>query len=189
MLTRNQIIHLYSTGREAGMTHDEIKQELAACYGVTTSRDLSVAQYREYVTHLQQQKIEQAPRRAVTTDGKPAQGYLTSYAMLQEYVAGALQFGRLWPGQVTSEDAECLAFLLDKFRLYRVRDKRLSRHQVDAMVTKIAQFPLAVFRRSYVAYVDKHQGKPEEYFIGIMAHQCRDERRQQDAFTRDLALT
>jgi hypothetical protein len=193
MLTRNQIIHIYSTAREAGISHDDAKAELCAVYDVTSSRELTYNQYREYIRHLEALKSEQsqAARQAApqaSPEGKPAAGYYSSHAQLYEFVQGAREFKRLW--ELTSDqDVACLAFLLDKFRLYRVRDKRLSHHQVHTLVDKIAQFPLNVFRRSYQVYVDGKTAKPEEYFIGIMAHVCRDARREQDAFTGDLALT
>ena len=186
MLTRNQIIHLYTTGREAGMDHNQVKAELSAIYGVSTSKDLTYDQYREYARHLSQLR---PPKAGAQREGKAKAGYCASHPQLAEFVAALHRFNPLWPGQATAQDLECLVFVLDKFRNYRVRDRRLSHRQVRELVAKIAQFPLWVFRKAYGVYVAGATAKPEEYFIGIMAHTCRDARREADAFTHDLALT
>jgi hypothetical protein len=190
MPTGRQIGRLYSLGHALGMDHDTVKQELQVLYGLSSSKDLSPIQYEEYTTHLQRQINAAATDRQLPPDeAEPRYGMYASAAHLAEFANSVQTFGRAWAGQMADEDVVLLSILLDKFRLYRVRDRKLSQKQVDDFVDAAAKFPLWVFRAAGEIYLGHYTHKPEKYFLGIMKNVIRDRQREAAARQGDLALT
>lgn len=175
-LTRGQIINLYTTGREAGISKDDVKSEFCALYGVTTSKDLLPHQYREYLLHLQTLCADHrlAPASGFP-EGKPALGYFHNAASLREYVSHAGEFGRLWPGQsAEASDGELLVRVMDLCRNYRGRWARLSQKQLDWIIDRVNSYPLWAFRIAADCMLRQHPDRNERYFVGIMEHQVND---------------
>lgn len=190
MPTGRQIGRLYALGHAAGMDHATVKDELSALYQVSSSKDLTALQYEQYTTHLQRQVDAQAHGRSLPpADAQPRYGMFASAAHLSEFANSVRTFGRAWPGQMTDDDVTLLSILLDKFRLYRTRDRKLSQKQLDDFIDAAAKFPLWVFRAAGEIYLAHYTHKPEKYFLGIMKNVLRDRQREAAARQGDLALT
>ncbi len=161
MPTDRQIARLYALGNHAGLNHAAVIAELADRYGVDSSKDLQPWQYEAYCTDLQRR---QRPAAGPVKDS----AYAAPDDMYQVAVA-AKTFGRLWQ-HMTDDDVTLLAHLLNDWRLYRSRDRRLSQRQIDALLVKLAAVPLPVFRRAATVWLERYRNRNEKYFFGICQH-------------------
>lgn len=189
MPTSRQIGRLYSLGRALGLDHDATRALLTERYHVASSKNLSTYQYEEFTRDLQRQVHAAAVGRGLAPeDAQPRFGSYSSFDQLAAYAESVLTTGRAWPGQMTLTDAELLALLLDKFRLYRSRDRRLSQKQLDDFVADAGRYQPWVFRSAAEIYLGGHTDKPEKYFLGICQHVVADRNRELAAQQRDLQL-
>jgi hypothetical protein len=170
MPTDRQIARLYALGNHAGLTHAAVKAELFQLYGVDSSKALAAWQYEAYCTDLQ--------RRQKPAAGPVKDNAFSAPADMLEIAASARQFGRLWPGKMTDDDVTLLAHLLNDWRLYRSRDRRLSQRQIDALLIKLSAVPLAVFRRAAAIWLERYRARNEKYFFGICQHVQADADRE-----------
>lgn len=190
MPTHRQIARLYALASRCGYNHVQVKTALDSLYGVSSSKDLTPVQYEQFTADLDRELRAQAHGRdLLAEEAVPRAGMFASAAHLVEFADSVRTFGRAWPAQMTEEDVTLLAILLDKFRLYRVRDRKLSQKQVDEFIDAAGKFPLWVFRAAGDIYLAHYTHKPEKYFLGIMKNVVRDRQREAAARQGDLALT
>lgn len=176
MPTSRQIARLYSLARNCALSHADVIAELQALYQVDSTKRLSAVQYEQYTTHLVRYSETLCAGHGLPPQAAaPRPGMFASYGHLSEFADSVRTFGRLWPGQMTEDDALVLSLLLDKFRLYRTRDRKLSQRQLDQFVAKVGRFPVAVFRAAGAEYLAKHTRQPEAYFLGICKGMLRDQ--------------
>lgn len=189
MPTARQIGRLYALASRCGYNHDQVIAALQSLYGVGSSKGLSPLQYESFTAELTREVGAQAQGRGLPeADAQPRYGMFASAAHLTEFATSVRTFGRAWGGQMTDEDVTLLAILLDKFRLYRTRDRRVSQKQLDDFIDTAGQFPLWVFRAAGEIYLGHYTNKPEKYFIGILKNVVRDQQREAAARQGDLAL-
>ena len=163
MPSRRQINRFWSLARNAGLDHAAVHSELDRLYGLSSSRDLTPSQYEEYTLSLL--------RRGRPEEGLYREGAYSDAESLASYAETAVRFGRLWRDlDSTDDDLQLLILLLNDFRLYRARDRRLSQKQVDAIVERLDRVPLPVFRRAAAVWIEGHRTKNERYFFGICQH-------------------
>ena len=161
MPTDRQIARLYALGNHAGLNHAAVKAELFERYGVDSSKDLLPWQYEAYCTDLQRRQRPEA--------GPVKDNAYSAPADMLEIAASARQFGRLW-AHMNEDDVTLLAHLLNDWRLYRSRDRRLSQRQIDKLLDKLAAVPLPVFRRAATIWLERYRARNEKYFFGICQH-------------------
>jgi hypothetical protein len=170
MPTDRQIARLYALANRAGLSHDQVIAELFDRYEAMSSKSLQGFQYEQYCTDLQ--------RRGKSPEGSYREGAYASADHVREYVESAVQFGRLWRGEMTDQDARALIVVMDDFRRHRTRDRRLSQKQMDAICDKLRAFPLEIFRRAAGEWLAKYRSRGEKYFVGIMKGMMRDDAHQ-----------
>lgn len=190
MPTPRQISRLYALASRCGYNHVQVKTALHSLYGVSSSKDLTAMQYEQFTADLERELHAAAIGRDLPpAEAEPRYGMFASAAHLAEFANSVHTFGRAWAGQMTDDDVTLLSILLDKFRLYRTRDRKLSQKQVDDFIDAAGKFPLWVFRAAGEIYLSHYTHKPERYFLGIMKNVVRDRQREAAARQGDLALT
>jgi hypothetical protein len=187
--TARQIGRLYNLARLCALDHDATKALLQEQYQVASSKDLTMYQYEAFTAELQRHADTIARGRQLPpAAAHPRDGMYASAEHLREFAQGVKDFRRAWADDLTDDDVTVLAVILDKFRLYRSRDRKLSQAQLDEFLTSAGKFQLWVFRRACEIYLSSYTTKPERYFLGIMKNVVRDRNRELAAAQRDLLL-
>lgn len=181
MPTDRQIARLYALATKAGLSHADTRAELQERYGVASSKDLLPHQYEQVCTDLQ--------RRLRPTEGQPRDGAYAAPDHLVEYARGLQQFGTIWRGRMTDDDVRLMTILLNDFRLYRTRDRRMSQRQLDQFIRSLARFDITIFRRASEVWLTHYRtGKNERYFLGICLHIQRDDASRRAGLQTTLEL-
>lgn len=199
MPTPRQIGRLYALAARCGLNHEQALGELNERYAVTSSRQLRDHQYEEYTAGLTRRASSQPARapQAPPPSSPGAAGAVPAFRagayssadQLLDFANAVRHFGRLWPGRMTPEDSVLLAHLLNDWRLYRIRDRKLSQRQLDNLVDRLRPLDPATFRAAGVIWLEHYRtGKNEKYFFGICQHLEADRASHQAAQQGRLQL-
>jgi len=175
--TTRQIKRLYALAGRAGLTREDVHEQIGIAYSVKSSRDLTRRQYEEYCGHL----LALAGVRP-GGDGKSPEAHRSAYPLIwkKEHIDELL----------TQEWLNCppalrpdLLIMLDDCRLYR-KSRRIAQNKLAKAIQLIkinagmADNPergAAVLRAALDDWMEKHRvGKNENYFRGIVRNKKRD---------------
>jgi len=166
--TKRQIKRLYTLAGRAGLEHDEVLQQLQRAYSVSSSRDLTLAQYEDYCLHL-----EALAGLRYAGDGKSPEEMAAAYPTVWKREQVDALLTEFWVNCLPQLRPRLLEVLND-FRLGR-RDGRISRRILATTIEKIKLAPPAAISAALDVWLEKYRsGKDEHYFIGILRRKKRD---------------
>ncbi len=177
--TREQIVRLYSLAHHAGLSHDMVKAEIWARYGIESTKELDPRQYEQYTRELELRARVRSP--AVERAAKAAM----HYPKLHDRKGIDAVLREQWPQLCAGHPklAADLAEVLDFCRLTRATGT-ISPRIVEVQIQRWRKLPLNVIAEAAEVYLNRYTSRNERYFAGILRRIMNDRKRAERAAKR-----